>query len=153
MIRLSHVDIGIFKHNCRFGNLVIVFTSHFPGSTRCRCEFIRHKGWSKFGTLLADGTSYSGVSENRGPQYSTLNSGIRVIRTPKQGSPDFPKLPNEKWLGHFLSLPPNLAPYELTERPQRKRPKPEGTHTLHPQTPKPFCLSSFNCIPYRFRWL
>ena len=30
-----------------------------------------------------------GVSENRGPKHSTLNSRILVIRTPKQGTPIF----------------------------------------------------------------
>ena len=35
---------------------------------------------------------YLGVSENRGPQYSTLNSRILIIRTPKQGTPNFRKL-------------------------------------------------------------
>ena len=34
-----------------------------------------------------------GVSENRGPKYSTLNSRILIIRTPKQGTPNFRKLP------------------------------------------------------------
>ena len=28
--------------------------------------------------------NYMGVSENRGPQYSTLNSRILIIRTPNQ---------------------------------------------------------------------
>ena len=36
-----------------------------------------------------------GVSENRGPQHSTLNSRILIIRTPKQGAPNFRKLPHE----------------------------------------------------------
>ena len=35
---------------------------------------------------------YMGVSENRGPQYSTLNSRILIIRTPK-GTPNIRKLP------------------------------------------------------------
>ena len=30
-----------------------------------------------------------GVSENRGPEYSTLNSRILIIRTPKEGTPNF----------------------------------------------------------------
>ena len=33
------------------------------------------------------------VSENRGPQYSTLNSRILIIGTPKQGTPLFPETP------------------------------------------------------------
>ena len=33
-----------------------------------------------------------GVSENRGPLYSTLNSRILMIRTPKYGTPYFRKL-------------------------------------------------------------
>ena len=33
------------------------------------------------------------VSETRGPQYSTLNSRILIIRTPKLGTPNFRKLP------------------------------------------------------------
>ena len=36
-----------------------------------------------------------GVSENRGPSNSTLTSRILIIRTPKQGTPNFRKLP--KW--------------------------------------------------------
>ena len=36
---------------------------------------------------------YVGVSGNRGPQYSTLNSRILIMRTPKYGTPDFRKLP------------------------------------------------------------
>ena len=34
-----------------------------------------------------------GVSENRGPEYSTPNS-ILIIRIPKYGTPNFRKLPN-----------------------------------------------------------
>ena len=34
-----------------------------------------------------------GASENRGPLKSTLNSRILIIRTPKQGTPNFRKLP------------------------------------------------------------
>ena len=34
------------------------------------------------------------VSENRGPWYSTLNSGILIIRTQKEGTPSFRRLPN-----------------------------------------------------------
>ena len=33
-----------------------------------------------------------GVSENRGPEYSTVNSRILIIRTPKYGTPNFRKL-------------------------------------------------------------
>ena len=36
---------------------------------------------------------YMGVSENRGPEYSTLNSRTPIIRIPKQGTPNFRKLP------------------------------------------------------------
>ena len=36
---------------------------------------------------------HMGVSEKRGPEYSTLNSRILIIRTPKQGTPNFRKLP------------------------------------------------------------
>ena len=36
---------------------------------------------------------YVGVSENGGPCYSTLNSKILIIRTPKRGTPNFRKLP------------------------------------------------------------
>ena len=36
-----------------------------------------------------------GVSQNRGPQYSTLNSRILVIRTPKIRYPNFRKVPDE----------------------------------------------------------
>ena len=32
-----------------------------------------------------------GVSENRGPEYSTLNSRILIIRTPKYRTPNFRK--------------------------------------------------------------
>ena len=35
---------------------------------------------------------YIGVSENRGPEYSTLNSRILIIGTSKQGTPSFRKL-------------------------------------------------------------
>ena len=34
-----------------------------------------------------------GVSENRGPKYSTLNSRILFVRTPKSSTPNFRKLP------------------------------------------------------------
>ena len=34
-----------------------------------------------------------GVSENRGPQYSTLNNRILIIRTPNKVPPNFRKLP------------------------------------------------------------
>ena len=37
-----------------------------------------------------------GASENRGPEYSTPNSRILIIRTPKQGTPNLRKLPNVK---------------------------------------------------------
>ena len=33
------------------------------------------------------------VSENRGPQYRTLNSRILIIRTPKQSTPQFSETP------------------------------------------------------------
>ena len=36
---------------------------------------------------------HMGVSENRGPSYSTLKSRILIIRTPKYGTPNFRKLP------------------------------------------------------------
>ena len=41
------------------------------------------------------GWFHMGVSENRGPYYSTLNSRILIIRTPRQGTPNFRKLPHE----------------------------------------------------------
>ena len=31
----------------------------------------------------------TGVSENRGPEYRTLNSRILIVRTPKYGTPNF----------------------------------------------------------------
>ena len=37
--------------------------------------------------------AFMGVSETRGPEYSTLNSRILIIRTPKEGTPNFRKLP------------------------------------------------------------
>ena len=37
--------------------------------------------------------SYMGVSEYRGSKYSTLNSKVLIIRTPKEGTPNFRKLP------------------------------------------------------------
>ena len=36
-----------------------------------------------------------GVSENKGPQYSTLNSRILIIRTPPMGYPQFSETPIE----------------------------------------------------------
>ena len=33
--------------------------------------------------VLVSRDQYLGVSENRGPEYSTLNSGILITRTPK----------------------------------------------------------------------
>ena len=36
---------------------------------------------------------HMGVSENREPYYSTLHSRILIIKTPKQGIPNFRKLP------------------------------------------------------------
>ena len=36
-----------------------------------------------------------GVSENRGPYYSTPNSRILIIRTPEYGTPSFRTLPLE----------------------------------------------------------
>ena len=39
-------------------------------------------------------TTQMGVSENRGPEYSTLNSRTPIIRIPKQGTPNFRKLPD-----------------------------------------------------------
>ena len=36
---------------------------------------------------------YVGVSANRGPEYSTPNSRILILRTPKQGTLNFRKLP------------------------------------------------------------
>ena len=33
-----------------------------------------------------------GVSENRGPGYGILNSRTLIIRTPRQGTPNFRKL-------------------------------------------------------------
>ena len=49
-----------------------------------------HKGTPKRRRKL-EGT-HMGVSVNRRPEYSTLNSRIPIIRTPKQGTPNFPKL-------------------------------------------------------------
>ena len=39
------------------------------------------------------GQYHMGVSENRGPWYSTLNSRILILRTPKLGTPNFRNLP------------------------------------------------------------
>ena len=39
--------------------------------------------------LILRSVRYMGVSENRGPQYSTLNSRILIIRTPQRGTPIF----------------------------------------------------------------
>ena len=36
---------------------------------------------------------YMGLSNNRGPEYSNLNSRILIIRAPKYGTPNFRKLP------------------------------------------------------------
>ena len=36
-------------------------------------------------------------SQNRGPQYNTLNSRILIIRAPKEGAPHFRKLPYPKF--------------------------------------------------------
>ena len=54
---------------------------------------------------------HMGVSENTGPSYSTLNSRILIIRTPKkQGTPNFRKVPYEtsgdysKPIGWVLSV-------------------------------------------------
>ena len=58
--------------------------------------------WARAAKVLAPGRfrsvkiSYGlGFSENRGPEYSTLNSRILIIiiiRTPKYGTPNFPKI-------------------------------------------------------------
>ena len=34
-----------------------------------------------------------GVSEKRGPEYSSLNSRILIVRTPKYGTPNFRNIP------------------------------------------------------------
>ena len=34
------------------------------------------------------------ASESRGPEYSTLNSRILIVRTPKYGTPYFLNLPH-----------------------------------------------------------
>ena len=47
---------------------------------------------------------YMRVSEARGPKYSTLNSRILIIRTPKHGTPNFQKLPNEGGVLEGLGL-------------------------------------------------
>ena len=53
------------------------------GSSRAR-----HLG--DFGGLIGlSFVSHMGVSKNRGSQYSTLNSRILIIRTPKKGIPIF----------------------------------------------------------------
>ena len=39
--------------------------------------------------MQAPYVAHVGASENRGPQYSTLNSRILIIRTPKTGTPNF----------------------------------------------------------------
>ena len=60
-----------------------------------------------------------GVSENRGPQYSALNSRILIIRGPKIRSPYFRKLP------YILLVPANLnrkpkrvlSTYIIVEKP------------------------------------
>ena len=38
---------------------------------------------------------FMGVSENGGSEYSTLNSRILLIRTPKEGTPNFIRTPKE----------------------------------------------------------
>ena len=45
-----------------------------------------------------------GVSENRGPYCSTRHSRVLIVRTPKQGTPNFRKLPTRGGYshGHFL---------------------------------------------------
>ena len=36
--------------------------------------------------MVVSWSHHMGVSENRGPEYSTLNSRIHIIRTPKEGT-------------------------------------------------------------------
>ena len=50
---------------------------------------------------VEDSVVYMGVSENRGPLYSTLNSRTLIIGTPKQGTPNVWKLP---YIMHVLYL-------------------------------------------------
>ena len=61
----------------------------FLGTLNIRCRTIIR---TQRGTRLLT-TTHMGVSENRGPQYSTLSSRILVIRTPKQDNPYFQKPP------------------------------------------------------------
>ena len=61
--------------------------------------------------------SHTGVSENRGPKYRTLNNGILTIRTPKIRYPYFRKLPYHK----------SSKPKGPTIKPTREFPKIRGT--------------------------
>ena len=57
----------------------------------CDGSQVAKKVWGGF--LISGIWPDLGVSENRGSQYSTLNSRILVIRTPRKGTPNFRKLP------------------------------------------------------------
>ena len=52
---------------------------------------------------------YLGVSENRGPEYSTLNSRMLIIRTPKQGTLIFGKSHLGTWTLRGMSLKQTTA--------------------------------------------
>ena len=82
-----------------------------------------------------------GVSENRGPQYSTLNGRILVIRTPKTKVPLILRKPPYNPSGSQAG--PNFEPCESFKgaKPGLAGPScPKGSlihpkpHTLEPQT-------------------
>ena len=75
----KHIDIThIHKHI----HLQIQIQIHIQKYTYLQCSRCKH------GACLAKKWGFPKI---RGPQYSTLNSRILIIRTPKEGTPIFGK--------------------------------------------------------------
>ena len=65
--------------------------------------------------LFVISRSYLGVSEDRGPSYSTLSSRILIIRNPKIRYPNFRKVPfgSRKAESFQLRKPSRLAQWRF----------------------------------------
>ena len=96
MKRLRHLQPQALVSAQRIFNSKCGFTWKSRDAISKPCALLR---WSSETNSLPrsswDGVRVCGVFENRGLEHSTLNSRILKRRTPKQGIPNFRKLPGE----------------------------------------------------------
>ena len=60
-----------------------------PHSGKCTMMALQGRFLLFSSEALREARTHEGVSQNKGPYYSTLNSRILIIRTPKQGTLNF----------------------------------------------------------------